>query len=297
MKKFLILCMTATLLMAGSAKAGNISHLLVQPNMTTPAPVERTAHLITIKNMFGWTDAAEAQEAKPAEGRDSVKVGVTNCKGFGPLPDPLSLTFGQSKAFEGNVDPKTRPESHGLFGAQCTDTAIYQTFAVTNLTVSDGDAKLYTRAEYTTSIGKDLFDILELPDALTYANCSPPATCSAWYEFSRAWNGGPDNRSSFVAFVNVGPEGNVRVTAIDDTTGATTSGTVFLRKGDTFIRLPVSLAFGRVRMTIPPPSIGCGGCTPESLTPKIYAVIFRGHEGAGVAKAIVPTLSFSTAIP
>jgi opacity protein-like surface antigen len=277
MKKLLVLAMMATLLMAGSAFAGiNSMSLTPLPDATAPAPITRTAHLMTVKNLFGWNDALEGEHAKPGEGFTTVDVEVTNCHGAGPLPDPLKMKAGQTGVYDGNGT------TLGFNGAQCVDPAASKIFAVVDLVTHNGAVNLVTRAEYKTSIGKDLFDIPELPDALAYGQGT--------YEFSRVWNG-YNGQSAFLAFVNVGDAGNVTLTAIEDTSGAESAPeTIYLQKGDTFQQMATKLKYGRVRITVPPLNAGCPGCTPGSFTPKIYVVIFRGYNGAGVAKAIAPEL-------
>lgn len=251
-------------------------HLTPVPDATAAVPITRTAHLITVKNVFGWNDALESDHAKPGDGFDAVSVNVTNCTGFGPLPSPLTLKVGQTGLYDGNGTLL------GFNGAQCFDTGLYKMFGVTDLIVNNGAASLYTRAEYKTSIGKDLFDIPELPDKLTYGGGT--------YEFSRVWNG-VGTQSAFLAVVNLGDDGNISLTTIEDPAGIESPPeTIHLPRGDTFIQIATKLKYGRVRVTVPPNGFGCPGCTPGSFTPKIYAVIFRGYNGAGVAKAIVPDL-------
>jgi hypothetical protein len=305
MKKFLVAAMMATLLTAGSAFASqmdppnppppqawdhptedvfalngiNAAHLFPRPDATAPAPIERTAHVLTVKNAFGWFDALEVDGVQAGDGYDTVNVDVTNCHGFGPLPDPLKMKTGQTAAYENTIDGKAR----GLNYAQCIEGS--PIFTVIDLKVRNGTANVYTRAEYATSIGKDLFDIPELPAAL--------AQGTKYYEFSRVWNG-YNGQSTFIAFVNIGEAGNARITAIEDPAGTELpTETVYLPKGDTFYELATKLHYGRLKIVVPPNQIGCPGCTPSSFTPTIYAVIFRGYKGAGVAKAIAPALKTS----
>lgn len=281
LRRFLQLLVPILVLAGGGGNAGSYAATLPQGvTVTAPAPVTRTAHVFTIKNVYGWNDALENENAKPGTGYDTVLVSVTNCQGFGPLPAPMSIKLGQDKVFDAN--------GHGLYGAQCVDTDTIS-FTVVDLTVSQGDTALFTRTEYQTPIGKDLFDIPELPPALTHPDCTPPAICVAEYDFDRVWNGdgSPGSPSAFIAFVNIGQEGNVRLTWINDAAGTETSEFVYLPRGDTFYQARTTLPFGRLRVDIPASNIGCLGC---DVTPKIYAVLMRGHYGAGVAKAVIPKL-------
>lgn len=275
MKRLFTLCMVATLLLAGSAFA-ETRHFVAEPNASSPPEIISTVHIMTVKNAFGWLDALEADNSAPADPATPVTVDVTNCFGYGPLPSPLSLKAGEAKAHEG------ASVGYGLNGDECYDHSLYKSFAVVDLSVKNGTANVVTRAEYTTSIGQDLFEIPALPNSIGYNDFG--------YEFSSVWNGDgkPGSRSAYIAFVNIGAEGNVRIRAVNDATGAADEETVYLHKGDTFYPMTVKLPFGRVVITVPPPSYGGVGATPETLTPRIYAVIFRGHSGAGVAKAIVP---------
>lgn len=288
MKK--IYTLLIALVIALPAMAGN-HYIGIQPNATAPPAIERTAHVLTVKNVFGWSDALEVDHAKPGENQTAVSVDVTNCHGFGPLPGPLTLTYEQSKTYEGGP-------GYGFNGANCVNPSY--SFDVADLAVKNGDANVSTRAVYTYKIGtstiRDVLKIPELPGLLTYASCTPPSVCSQSYEFSGVWNG-IDGRSSFIAFVNKGPEGNVRMTITDDSTGTETTETVYLHSGDTFYEMTTKVAYGRLRMSIPPLGFGCPGCTSEALTPKIYAVLFRGYKGAGVAEAIIPRQTFSLAVP
>jgi hypothetical protein len=284
-----LMAVLGSLLILGSGTpAFAESYHTAQPNATAPPEIKRTVHVLTIKNSFGWSDALEADNADPGEGFDKVSIGTTNCV---LNSSPLNLTYGASGAFEGRV-------GLGFNGNLCIDTS--HIFDVVDLTIKNGSADVGTRATYTYNIGattiRDVLKIPVLPDKLTYASCTLPTTCSAWYSFNGIWNG-IDGRSSFVAFVNTGNEGNVRLWVTDDTTGTTTNENVYLHTGDTFYEMTTKVAYGRLRMTIPAPTVGGGGHTPEDSTPKIYAVLFRGYKGAGVAQAIVPTLSFSASSP